>query len=476
MSPPTEAAVRTVGTFTAACVLVSNAVGSGIFTTTGFMARDLGDPLWILGLWAAGGALALAGAMSYSELGAALPRVGGEYVYLGRAFGPLWGFLSGWISLTIGFSAAIAAAAVGFSQYALALAPSLPIPPLAIALMLVWGLTAVHALGVEAGGSFQRWITVAKIGGIGLLLLAAWVLGAHPSPLSTLSAGVVAGDAAGDVAGGASLTSPGIGALAISLVFVLYSYSGWNAAGYIAGEIRDPGRSLPRAMIGGTVFISLLYLAVNLFYFHALPVSELAAEPVLPVAEKAAQALLGPGAAAVVSGVLCVSIAGATSSMIWAGPRVTLAMAQDDFAPAALARTTEAQAPRPALLLQGAWITLLLLSGSFEQLVVYGGVALAVSSALAVAGVIVLRFREPELPRPYRVSGYPFVPLAYIGASLLIAGFSILERPLESLLSLGTVGLGVPVYLLWNRFKQRRPNGRSDPRAAPPGPDTRRSS
>jgi len=433
--------LRRVGTFTAACVLISNAVGSGIFTTTGFQARDLGDPSLIFALWVFGGVLALAGAMSYAELGAALPRVGGEYVYLRRALGPIWGFLSGWTSFTIGFSAAIAAAAVGFAHYLIALVPALaPVGAVAIALVLVWAITGVHALGVERGGSFQRWITVLKIGGIALLVAAAF------------------GSGRGDwahLARPATAERAGFGAAAVALVFVLYSFSGWNAAAYIAGEIRDPGRSLPRAMIGGTIFITLLYLAVNLAYFYALPASALGAEPVLPVAEKAARALLGAGAAAAVVGVLCVSIAGSASSMIWAGPRVYWAMADDGVAPRWLARTTRSGAPVPAILVQSLWVSVLVGSGSFEQLVVYGGVALALFSAAAVGSVVVLRRREPDLPRPYRVAPYPWVPLAYVVASLWIALHATFERPLEALASLATVGAGIPVYAAWSRWGRR---------------------
>ena len=430
--------LRRIGTFTAACVLVSNAVGSGIFTTTGFLARDLGDPRLILGLWALGGALALAGAMSYAELGASMPRVGGDYVYLRRAFGPIWGFLSGWTSFTVGFGAAIAAASMAFAEYALTLVPeSFAVrAPAAFALLLVWSLTAVHALGVERGGPFQQVITILKIGGIALGVLAAFAFGD--------------GAAAGMVTP-APDSAPRVGGVAVGLVFVLYSYSGWNAAGYIAGEIRDPGRSIPRAMVLGTLFIGALYVAVNMAYFYALPVETLGADPVLPVAEKSAAALFGPRAAALVVAVLCVSIAGATSSMIWTGPRVYWAMAEDGVAPAVLAKTSGNDAPVPSLLFQSAWVSVLVLSGSFEQLVIYSGVALALFSALSVGATIVLRQREPELVRPYRVSPYPWVPLAYIVASLWIASYASLERPTEALLSLGTVAAGLPFYWIWTR-------------------------
>lgn len=448
---PAEDALRKIGAFTAACVLVSNAVGSGIFTTTGFLARDLGDPGAILVLWGAGAALALAGALSYAELGAALPRVGGEYVYLRRAFGPLWGFLSGWTSFTIGFGAAIAASSVAFAEYLAGLLPEgMSRSPTLLALALVWALTAVHALGVERGGSFQRWITLAKIGGILLLIGAALASG---------------GGSWSHLGGSVQGVEPRAGTLAVGLVFVLYSFSGWNAAAYIAGEIRHPARNLPLALIAGTLFIGALYLALNLVYFYALPPEALAAEPVLPVAEKAVAALLGPVAASAVVVVLCVSIAGSASSMVWAGPRVTWAMAEDGLAPGRLARTSRRDAPLGALLLQAVWISVLLLSGTFEQLVVYSGVALALFGALAVGSLSVLRWREPGLDRPFRVSPHPWIPLAYVAASLWIAAYAVAERPVESLLSVATVAAGAPVYRLWTRYSA----GRGAPLSGPPG-------
>lgn len=435
------AAVARVGAFTAACVLVSNAIGSGIFTTTGFMARDLGDPAWILALWLAGGGLALAGAMSYSELGAALPRVGGEYVYLRRAYGALPAFLSGWTSFTMGFGAAIAAGSVSFALYLVELLPAdFPIRrPTLFALALVWAVTAVHAAGVERGGSLQRWLTILKVGAMGLLVVAAaaWGEGSF-----------------GHLAERSADVRPSAGAAFVALIFVLYAFSGWNAAAYIAGEIRAPGRNLPRAMIAGTLFISAVYVALNLVYLYALPVSALAQEPVLPVAEKAASALFGPGAATAIVATLCLSIAGATSSMVWAGPRVYYAMSRDGVAPALFGRTSESGTPVASILLQSAWVTLLLFSGTFEQLVVYSGVAIAIFSALAVSAVFVLRVREPELPRPYRVAPYPWVPLAYVVSALGIAGWATWGRPVETLLAAATVLAGVPLYALARR---RRP-------------------
>lgn len=436
-----ERAAPRIGAFTAACVLVSNAVGSGIFTTTGFLARDLGDPAWILALWAAGGALALAGALSYAELGAAMPRVGGEYVYLREAFGQVVAFLSGWTSFTVGFGAAIAAAAIGFAQYLAVLLPAVRPEGAAWlpAVVLVWLLTGIHLLGVEGGGRFQRAITIAKIGGV----------------LVLLTAGFAAGGGSWQHFSGSGSSQPRLGVAAVGLIFVLYSYSGWNAAAYIAGEIERPERSLPRALVAGTIFVTLLYLAINLFYFYALPSSVLGAAPVLPVAEKAAAALLGARASGVVCALLCLSIAGAASSMVWAGPRVTWAMADDGVVPRGLGDHSRSGAPTRALLVQAVWITLLLLTGTFEQLVVYGGFAIAIFSALAVACVVVLRRRQPGLARPFRVPGHPWVPASFVLATLWIAGHVLVERPTEALLSLATVAAGLPLYALWSRRGRR---------------------
>jgi APA family basic amino acid/polyamine antiporter len=441
VTPKPGVSAGSIGAFTAACVLVSNAVGSGVFTTTGFMARDLGDPLLILALWALGGVLALAGSLAYAELGAALPRSGGEYVYLTRAYGPTVGYLSGWTSLLLGFGAAIAAAGVAFAAFVGELSPALAerVDPRLIAIGLVWTLTALHARGTATGGRLQRALTWFKVGGIALL----FGLAAYQAELG--------GRARGSFTG---LRSAGAGAapgdIAVSLVFVLYAYSGWNAAAYVAGEIARPARNLPRALVGGTLFVTALYLLINLVYLRALPLESLAAEPVLPVAEKAVAALLGAAAGGWLSALLCVSIAGAASAMIWVGPRVYREMAVDGAFPRWLAADGAAGVPTRALVLQSVWVSALIATGSFEQLVVYGGVPLAIFSALAVASAPVLRWREPWLARPFRAPLSPFVPLAYAAAALGIAAYSAWARPLEVWLAAATVLIGLPLRRLWS--------------------------
>jgi APA family basic amino acid/polyamine antiporter len=434
---PRQAPAGTVGWFTALCLLVSNVVGSGLFTTTGFLARDLGDPALIVLLWAAGAGLALAGALSYSELGTSLPRVGGEYVYLSEAYGPLVGFLSGWVSFTVGFGAAGAAAAIGFAGYlAQVVSPGPPssFSAATVALSLVWGLTWVHCLGTASGGAAQRALTYVKVAAILGLVLGAFIVGrgswTHflPSPTAP---------------------PPSAGRVAVSCIFIVYAYSGWNVAAYIAGEMADPVRALPRTMISGTLLVGSLYLIVNGVYLYALPVADLAQPPILPVAEKVARALFGPAGAVFIALLLCVSIAGAVSAMIWAGPRVYYAMACDGLLPALLTDPRLAgRAPLRAIVAQSLWMTVLILSGTFEQLVVYSGVALTLFSALAVAAVVVLRRRRPDLPRPFRVPLYPLTPAVYLAASLAILSYGLWERPAEFLWAIATILAGTPVYWL----------------------------
>jgi len=449
-----------IGAFTAACVLVSNSVGSGIFTTTGFLARDVGEASWILALWGTGAAIALAGALAYAELGAALPRSGGEYVYLTHAFGPRIGLLSGWASLVLGFGAAIAANAVAFAGFAAEVAPSIAdaVGPRVFALALVVAATLAHAHGPTRSGAVQRALTWAKIGAITTLFgAAALALGdaAPPPSVSLRPTAWIPG-------------RPTPGRLAVGLVFVLYAFSGWNAVAYISGEVDRRSRNLPRALGLGTLFVGVLYVGLNLVYLCALPIEALAAEPVLPVAEKVVKTLLGPEAGRVLSGTLCVSIAGATSAMVWVAPRVYREMAVDGWLPRALAREGKNGAPRAALALQAVWVSALVITGSFEQLVVLAGVPLAVFSGLTVTALAVLRLREPELERPFRSPlGVPG-NLGVATAFFAIATSSAIERPIETGASFAIVASGLVVCQA-RRARGQRGGRRVHTASASPG-------
>ena len=412
-------------------------IGGGIFTTTGFMARDLGDSIVILSLWLVGGLLAMAAAMAYSELPAAMPRAGGDYVYLRLAYGPFTGFLSGWTSFTVGFGAGIAAASVSFASYALRL---LPLPgdndmaSKAIALVLVWIMTAVHAAGTGAGGRLQRVLTTTKVVAIVLLIVGGFLLG----------------QGSWEHVEQRPPNNPGVGPLIVALIFVIYTYLGWNVVGYIAGDIADPQRMIPRIVIGGTAFVAVLYLLLNLVYLYALPVAVLAEAPILPVAEKAAASLWGPASAELVAALLCVSIAGGVSAMVWAGPRIYWAMALDGvFPPFFKAVTPGTGVPTRALYLQSAWASLLILTGTFEQLVIFSGFILSGFTALTIGAVIVLRHRRPDLARPFRVPLYPILPAVVILALLIVVVDSGLQRPIESAMGIAIVLSAIPFYLWW---------------------------
>ncbi|HEU4683457.1 MAG TPA: APC family permease [Nitrospira sp.] len=438
-----------IGWFTAGCVLVSNIIGGGIFTTTGILARDLGDPPTILLLWLLGALFAVGGAMVYGEMGSLLPHAGGDYVYLREAYGPLTAFLSGWTSFTIGFGAAVAASAISFSSYALRLVPLHDAGGWvadALALSLLWIATLVHCRGVQAGGRFQLFLTTTKTLAIGGLILGglAAVSARDPAPVV-----------------GASADKATLGSLASSLVIVTYCYLGWNVTGYIAGEIANARRTLPRVMIGGTLFVGAIYLLLNIVYLSALSVQELAQEPIIPVAEKAATALWGPQGGQVVALVLCLSIAGAVSAMTWAGPRVYWTMAQDGILSSWLAELDSvSRVPVRAILLQSAWASFLILTGTFERLLLYSGIVLSLFTALTLSSLFRLRAVVPAHPDGYRAPFFPLLPALLVLAASGIAFSAAVQRPGEALLGGLTVLAGIPLYLY---LKRRMPPGEPPP-------------
>jgi basic amino acid/polyamine antiporter, APA family len=438
--PGLKSAAQKIGWFTASCVLVSNIIGGGIFTTTGFMARDLGDPILILLLWFVGALFALGGAMVYGELGATLPHAGGDYVYLREAYGPLVAFLSGWTSFTIGFGAAVAASAISFSSYALRVVPiedERGWLAKGLSLSLLWVATFMHCRGVGTGGRVQLLLTTTKVVAIGGLILGGlWAVAGHGDALLARP----------------TVQQPTLGASAIALVIVTYCYLGWNVAGYIASDIVDPQRTLPKIMIGGTAFVAVIYLLLNVVYLSALSITELAREPIVPVAEKAAAALWGPQSGRLVAAILCLSIAGAVSAMTWAGPRVYWAMARDGMISPWLARLhPRTAAPARAIVFQSLWASLLILSGTFEQLLVYSGLVLSLFMALTLSTIFRLRRTSVVGTQQYRAPLYPFLPAALVIGALTLVSYSLIQRPTESLYGVATILSGIPLYYFWRR-------------------------
>lgn len=425
-----------MGMMSAAALVVANMIGAGIFTTTGFQAEDLGHPTLILMLWVAGGVLALLGALCYAELGAMMPEAGAEYVYLRETYGPALGFMSATVSLVAGFSAPIAAATKSFVIYLghffpvfaenpelFGLVPAVDL----LALALVWVLVAIHLRAVGVGTRFNDAITVLKVAGITVIILAAVAVGS--GDVSNLGAVTRTYESMG---GGDVL-----GAVGTSLVFVMFCYSGWNAAAYMAGEMKEPQRDLPRALLLGTGIVLVLYLGLNLVYFYGAPASELAGR--VEVGLVASRTLFGPWGVTLVTVVLCASILASASAMTVAGPRVYYALGRDFSAFAFLSGTRESGAPASALLLQGVVTSAVILLGAVDQIQQYAGFTVVIFGSLAVSCVIVLRIRHPRAERPFRAWGYPWTPLVFLVGSGWMLVWAIRGRPLESLLSLATV-------------------------------------
>jgi len=411
-------------------ITIASMIGTGVFTTLGLQAASLPNGAALLLLWAIGGLVALCGALCYAELAAALPRSGGEYHFLSRIYHPALGQLAGWVSVTVGFSAPVALAAMALGRYAQGF---LPFEPTAIAVTALLAVTALQAFDVNVGRSFQVGATLVKIA-----LIAVFC---------------VAGLAQGPVAGSLPLaptgdTLPAIFSppFALSLIYVSYAYAGWNAAAYVVDEVQEPQSTLPRALTHGTLVVTGLYLLLNLTFLRTTEPQELAGT--VEVGALSARSVFGPAGAVVLSGMVSLLLVSTISAMALAGPRVLEAMGQDAPTLRFLAARNPRGAPTRAVLLQQGLALGLILTGSFEGLLTFAGFTLNVFALLTVAGLIRLRHRQPGLARPFRTPLYPLPPLLFIGvsgASLLVVAWL---RPLTVLTGLALLALG---WLLLHR-------------------------
>ncbi|HEX3554396.1 MAG TPA: amino acid permease [Thermoanaerobaculia bacterium] len=450
--------VRGLSTWDGALLTIGSIVGTGIFITTADMAKVLPHPGLILLVWLAGGLLTLAGALSYGELGAMFPRAGGLYHFVKEAYGPLMGFLYGWTAFLVIMSGGNAALGVAFGEYLGSFLPwfstqhvllSVPVTQhwswtlsggqvAAVAALLI--LTAINHVGLKEGAGVQNALTVLKIGAIvGLIALGLFAR----APVTPHLFGPV-----GHVPGGL------LAAFGVAMIAALWTYDGWYGLTCSAGEMRDPGRSLPRGLILGTGAVVVLYLLLNVVYARALSVGAMAATP--RIAETAAAVLFGPWAARLVSLIVLISTFGCLSSTILYSSRIYLPMAEDGLFFKSLARIHPVyRTPVPSLWAQTAWSVVLTVSGSYSQLYTYVIFASVVFHAMTAAAVFVFRRRRPDAPRPYRTWGYPVVPALFIFACLLLIGNTLKESPVESLIGLGLVVLGVPTYLMFRRRSAR---------------------
>jgi basic amino acid/polyamine antiporter, APA family len=434
---------RQLGAVHAAALVVASMVGTGVFTITGALLVSLPSPALVLAAWAIAGLLALCGAAVYAELGTMMPRVGGEYVYVSRAFGPAAGFTSGWVALIVGFAVPTGVGALGFASYVHAVAPVLPQTAVAVGLIVV--VTAVHMIDLRFGARVQAGLAGLVVAVIVVFVVAALATGRLTA--AHLAASVpLARRGAGDGLAAAA-------AFAIALVQVAYAYSGWNGAAYVAGEVRDPARALPRALVLGTGLVTLLYLALNVIYLAAVPPVALAGQ--INVAHIAAGALFGARGAQLVSSLVALTAAGFVSAMLMSGPRVAVAMGEDGVFFRALGHINARGAPTRAVALQGALAIVAVLTATFERLLVYAGCTLTLNAAAAVLAAFVLRRREPTSARPHRALGWPFSGLLFLALATFMLVLAVRERPTESAAGLATLLAGGIAYAAWHRRRRR---------------------
>ncbi|OUJ71592.1 APC family permease [Hymenobacter crusticola] len=425
--------VYRIGLYTGIAIVVANMVGTGVFTSLGFQVIGIQSGFALLMLWAVGGLIALCGALSYGELAAALPRSGGEYHYLSYIYHPIVGFLSGWVSATVGFAAPTALAAIALGKYAVSVWPGLNAQVLSI--LVVAALTLIHATNSRAGSRFQVVITLVKV----ILLVAfigAGLVWATPQSLTFTPQRV----------DWQQIISP---AFAVSLVYVSYAYSGWNAAVYLAGEVEQPQRNLPRILVSGTAVVLLLYVGLNFVFLYATPLSKLAGQ--VEIGYLAAIQIFGFAVGRLMGAVIAVLLISTVSSMVFAGPRIVQVMGEDLPALRSLAVVSRQGIPVRAMLLQAFLTLFFIVTSTFEDVLLYAGFVLSLFTFLTVLGLFVLRWRQPHLPRPYRTWAYPVPPLLFLALSGWTLVFILRDKPLESFLGLLTVLLGAGIYKLGSR-------------------------
>jgi basic amino acid/polyamine antiporter, APA family len=437
---------RRLGLFPTTNIVIANMIGAGIFTTSGLLLAGLNNPLLMLALWVAGGILALCGALSYGELGAAMPGAGGEYLFLSRLYHPVFGFLSGWVSFIVGFSAPIAASAMGFSEYFCRALPVIPgwfqssgiMNPVAtktfLSVSVILIFSFIHYRGIQSGALIQNILTILKVALIVFLLLAGFLSGK------------------GDVShfrsvGGVSPGLAGWKTIGLSLMWIMFAYSGWNASTYLGAEIKNPIKTLPRSLILGTGIVIFLYLSINVLFVYGINPEEM--KGVISVGGLAMGNLFGPSADKLFSLLIAFALFSSLSAFIIIGPRVYYSMAKDGLFFKSVARIhPKFQVPSNSIVMQCILALILALSGTFEQVLTYMGFALGIFPILTVISVFKLR---KDNPSALRLAGYPFTQIIYITTGILILILSFMERPVESSIASFTVLTGIPVYYIFKK-------------------------
>ena len=419
---------RAVGFFTACGIVIANIIGTGVFTSLGFQVADIQSGFALLMLWIVGGVAALCGALCYGELSAALPRSGGEYHFLSEIYHPAVGFMAGFISATVGFAAPIALAAMAFGKYFRGVFDFGS--PVLLSFVLVWMVALFHFGNLRLGSAFQNLWTIVKLLLVGVLI-GAGLLIEEKQPITFFP----------HAADTMSIFS---GAFAVALVYVMYSYSGWNASSYIIGEVKNPERNVPRSLLAGTIIVIVAYVLLNAVFLATTPEVEMRGQ--IEVGLIAGKHIFGNNGGRIVGAVICLGLISAISSMTWIGPRVTMSMGEDHWLLRFLGRKNTGGVPANAVLVQLLIVNLLLLTRSFELVVVYIQFALLLCSLLTVIGVIVLRASRPNVSRPYRVWLYPLPPLLFAAITIWMMIYLLISKTTESVAGMVTAIVGFLLY------------------------------
>ncbi len=419
-----------VGLTTAFSIVVANMVGTGIFTSLGFQIADIKSVFALLMLWIVGGIVAMSGALSYGELASKLPRSGGEYHFLSKIYHPLLGFLAGWVSFLVAFSAPTALAAMAMASYSNAFFGYGNEILFALAIVII--LSLIHSFQIRFGGQFQRIVTFLKIALILFFIIAGFFVSDHQS-LNLLPQ-------KGDWGQVFSAS------FAVSLIYVSYAFSGWNASVYITDEIKNPAKNIPRSLILGTSIVIILYFLLNYIFLFTTPMEEM--EGKIEIGFLSATYIFGDYGGRLMALLITLLLISTVSAMIWIGPRVTMVMGEDYPILRFLSKKNKFNVPVMAIWVQTTITVVLIVSSTFDKVLVYAGFIMNLFTLLSVIGLFILRLKHPEIKSKYRVTGYPVTPLIFIILSLWTLAYLLLERPLESILGLLTVGAGLIIFYL----------------------------
>jgi len=437
---------RRLGLFPITNIVIANMIGAGIFTTSGLLMADLKNPMIMLALWLAGGIVALAGALCYGEIGASIPKAGGEYTFLSSLYNHKLGFLSGWVSFVVGFSAPIAASSIGFSEYLYRAVPGIfefsiiDVEGMkkVYSILIILIFTLVHLRGVEFGAKVQNYLTLLKVLLVIGLILFGFLLGT--------------GDFSHFSAPAKSESLPvSWKTMGLSLMWIMFAFSGWNASVYIGSEIKKPERNIPLSLLIGTGIVLLLYVLINIIYVYAVPPQEMEGE--IAIGGLAIGKLFGPDFESLFSLLVAFALFSSISAFIILGPRVYFAMSADGhFFKFAAKVHPRYKVPAYSIIFQGVISVIIILSGTFDQILTYMGFSLGIFPIITVFALFKLRKQNKSI---LRLPGYPFTPLLYIFAGIMMLSLSFLERPIESSIAILTVLAGLPAYYLFGIGKNK---------------------